>query len=152
MLQKVLIIINLVVVLVATGVVVYSHTLLKPEPTNQTAEEESLKKDATQSSQIQPVPIKKFVVNLHSKSSRLRYLDIEMNVLTFREDQKQLIKENEHIIKDIVIDLASQYSPEDLDSLTGKLLLEKKIKDRVNARLGELPVVKQIYFSTYVIQ
>lgn len=152
MLQKILIIVNLVVVLAAAGIVFYSHNMIKPEPTNQVAEEEALKKNAQSNLDIQPVPIKKFVVNLHSKSSRLRYLDIEMNVLTFREDQKELIKSNEHIFKDIVIEIASHYSPEDLDSLTGKLLLEKKIKDRVNAKLGEIPVVKQIYFSSYVVQ
>lgn len=152
MLQKILIIVNLVVVLAAAGVVFYSHNMIKPEPTNQAAEVEALKKEAQGMTQIQPVGIKKFVVNLHSKSSRLRYLDIEMNVLPFREDQKDIIKANEHIFKDVVIEIAAQYSPEDLDSLTGKILLEKKIKDRVNARLGEVPVVKQIYFSGYVVQ
>lgn len=152
MLQKILIIVNLVVVLAAAGIVYYSHNMIKPEPTNQAAEVEALKSEAQGMTQIQPVAIKKFVVNLHSKSSRLRYLDIEMNVLPFREDQKDIIKANEHIFKDVVIEIAAQYSPEDLDSLTGKILLEKKIKDRVNARLGEVPVVKQIYFSGYVVQ
>jgi len=152
MLQKILITVNLVVVLAAAGVVFYSHNMIKPEPTNQAAEEAALKKEAEGLTQIQPVAMKKFVVNLHSKSSRLRYLDIEMNVLPFREDQKETIKANEHIFKDVVIEIASQYSPEDLDSLTGKILLEKKIKDRVNARLGETPVVKQIFFSGYVVQ
>lgn len=152
MLQKILIIVNLVVVLAAAGIVYYSHNMIKPEPTNQAAEVEALKNEAQGMTQIQPVAIKKFVVNLHSKNSRLRYLDIEMNVLPFREDQKDTIKANEHIFKDVVIEIAAQYSPEDLDSLTGKILLEKKIKDRVNARLGEVPVVKQIYFSGYVVQ
>lgn len=152
MLQKILITVNLVVVLAAAGVVFYSHNMIRPEPTNQAAEEAALKKEAEGLTQIQPVAMKKFVVNLHSKSSRLRYLDIEMNVLPFHEDQKEIIKANEHIFKDVVIEIAAQYSPEDLDSLTGKILLEKKIKDRVNARLGETPVVKQIFFSGYVVQ
>ena len=149
---KVLVIINLVVVLAGAGLVFYSHNLLKPEPTDQAAETENLKNEALGTTQMRPVPIKKFVVNLHSRSNRLRYLDIEMNVLTFSEQQKEIIKANEHIFKDVVIEIASHLDPDDLDSVTGKILLENKIKKAVNAKLGGQPVVKQIYFSGFVVQ
>lgn len=152
MVQKILIILNLVIVLAGAGLVFYSHNLLKPEPIDQSAEAQALKDQAVSSSQIQPVPIKKFVVNLHSRGTRLRYLDIEMNVLPFSEDQKELIKTNEHVFKDVVIEIASQLGPDDLDSVTGKILLENKIKKQVNAKLGDSPVVKQIYFSGFVVQ
>jgi flagellar FliL protein len=150
--QKILIIVNLVVVLAAAGVVFYAHNVIKPPPTDQAAEFENLKTEALKQTQVQPVPIKKFVVNLHSRSSRLRYLDLELNVLTFTEEQKALIKASEHIFKDTVIEVASHKAPEDLDSLTGKLLLENEIKKRVNAKFGDPPVVKQIYFSGFVVQ
>jgi flagellar FliL protein len=152
MVEKILVIVNLVIALAGVGVVFYSHNILGPPPTDQAAEAESLKTNALASVQIKPVPIKKFVVNLHSGSSRLRYLDLEMNVLTFKENQKQIIKENEHIFKDIVIEIASHLGPEDLDSITGKILIENKIKKQVNAKLGDPPVVKQIYFSGFVVQ
>lgn len=151
MVQKILIIMNLVVVVAAAGLVYYSHNILKPTPTDQKAETESLKKEAMAQTQIQPVPIKKFVVNLHSKGTRLRYLDLEMNILTFREDQKELVKRSEHLFKDTVIEIGSQLEPDDLDSVTGKILLENKIKKQVNAKLGQ-PVVKQIFFSGFVVQ
>lgn len=149
--QNILIIINLVVVLAGAGLVFYSHNMLKPEPTNQAIETENLKKDALEGAQVGPVPIKKFVVNLHSRSTRLRYLDLEMNVLPFYEDQKEIIKANEHIFKDTVIEIAAQLDPEDLDTVTGKILLENRIKKQVNTKLGQ-PVVKQIYFSGFVVQ
>jgi flagellar FliL protein len=152
MVQKILIILNLVIVVAGAGLVFYSHKILKPTPTNQTAEAEALKDEAVAATQIQPVPIKKFVVNLHSKSSRLRYLDLEMNILTFREDQKDIIKANEHIFKDTLIEIASHLEPDDLDSVTGKILLENKIKKQVNAKLGDPPVIKQIFFSGFVVQ
>jgi flagellar protein FliL len=152
MVQKILIILNLVVVLAGAGLVYYSHNIVKPETTNEAAEAEALKNDAVASTLTQPVPIKKFVVNLHSRSSRLRYLDLEMNILTFEEEQKQIIKGNEHIFKDVVIEIAAQLEPDDLDSVTGKILLENKIKKQVNAKLGDPPVVKQIFFSGFVVQ
>ncbi len=152
MLQKILIIANLAVVLAGAGLVFYSHNMIKPEPTNQDAETQKLKDEAIAQTQVLPVPIKKFVVNLHSRSSRLRYLDIEMNVLTFSDDQKEIVKASEHIFKDSVIEIASHLDPDDLDSVTGKILLENKIKKRVNEKLGEPPVIKQIYFSGFVVQ
>lgn len=149
--MKVLIIINMVVVLAGAGLVFYSHNILKPAPTDQAAEAAALKDQAIAQSQLQPVPIKKFVVNLHSESTRLRYLDLEMNILTFHEDQKALVKDNEHIFKDAVVEITSHLEPSELDTITGKMLLESRIKKQVNAKLGQ-PVVKQIFFSGFVVQ
>jgi flagellar FliL protein len=148
--------VNIVVVALGLGVIVYSHTMLKPKPTDTAAEAEALRRQAIDQSQIAPVPIKKFVVNLHSRASRLRYLDLEMNVLPFHDDQRELIKTHEHLFKDVVIEITSRMEPDELDTVTGKILLETKIKKQVNAKLLELgagqPVVKQIYFSGFVVQ
>lgn len=152
MLQKILIIVNLAVVLAGAGLVFYSHNVIKPEETNQAAETQKLKDQAIAQTQVQAVPIKKFVVNLHSRNTRLRYLDIEMNVLTFTEEQKEIVKASEYIFKDVVVEIASHLEPDELDSVTGKILLENKIKKRVNEKLGEPPVIKQIYFSGFVVQ
>lgn len=152
MLQKILIIVNLAVVLAGAGLVFYSHNVIKPEATNQAAETQKMKDDAIAQTQVQAVPIKKFVVNLHSRNTRLRYLDIEMNVLTFTEEQKEIVKASEYIFKDVVVEIASHLEPDELDSVTGKILLENKIKKRVNEKLGEPPVIKQIYFSGFVVQ
>lgn len=151
-LQKILLIANLVVVLAGAGLVYYSHNMIKPEPTNQAAEADALKENAKEQAQVQAVPMKKFVVNLHSRGTRLRYLDVEMNILPFHNDQKELIKASEYIIKDVLIEVASHLAPDDLDTLSGKILLENKIKKQVNAKLGETPVIKQIYFSGFVVQ
>jgi flagellar FliL protein len=150
-LQKILVIANLVVVLAGAGLVFYSHNLLKPAATNQLEETENLKKTALDQVQIQAVPMKKFVVNLHSLGTRLRYLDVEMNILPFNNDQKDIIKGNDHIFKDVLIEVASHLEPDELDTLSGKILLENKIKKQVNTKLGK-PVVKQIYFSGFVVQ
>jgi flagellar basal body-associated protein FliL len=152
MVQKILIIVNLVIVLAGAGLVFYSHSILKPPATDQVAQAQALKDQALAASRIQPVPIKKFVVNLHSGSSRLRYLDIEMNILPFHEDQKNIIKANEHILKDVVIEIASHLGPDELGTVTGKILLENRIKKQMNAKIGDPPVVKQIYFSGFVVQ
>ncbi len=150
-LQTILIYLNLLVVLAGAGLVYYAHNIIKPEATNQALEAEALKNEALEDSQLSPVPIKKFVVNLHSRGTRLRYLDLEMNVLTFHANQKEIIKSHEYLFKDVVIEIASHLEPEQLDSVTGKILLENKIKKQINAKIGQ-PVVKQIFFSGFVVQ
>ena len=101
--QKILLLVNLVVVVAGAGLVYYSHNMLKPAPTNQAAEAENLKTNALEQAQVKSVPMKKFVVNLHSRSTRLRYLDVEMNILPFHDDQGALIKANEYLFKDVLI-------------------------------------------------
>jgi flagellar FliL protein len=150
-LQKILILVNLVVVVAGAGLVYYAHNMIKPESTNVATEVENLKAGALAQASVTAVPMKKFVVNLFSRSTRLRYLDLEMNIVPFYENQKELIKANEHLFKDVVIEVAAQLEPDELDSLSGKILLENKIKKQVNAKLGQ-PVVKQIFFSGFVVQ
>jgi flagellar FliL protein len=152
MVQKILIFLNLIVALVSAGVVFYAHNVIKPVPIDQKAEAQALKDNAANNRNIHPTLIKKFAVNLYSQGTRLRYLDLEMNILTFEESQKAIIKSNEHLFKDIVIETASQLSPDDLDPITGKILFENKIKQQINAKIGDPPVVKKIYFSVFVVQ
>src|SRR5665647_184845 len=143
MVQKILILLNLVVAIAGAGLVYYAHNIIKPTPTDAAAEAENLKTSAFDQTQVQAVPIKKFVVNLHSRATRLRYLDLEMNLLTFHADQREIIKANEHIIKDIVVEVASHLDPDELDSITGKILLENRIKKEINKKLGGTqPIVK----------
>jgi len=151
MIQKILIFINLIGVLGSVGLVLYSHLMIKPVATDQKAEAQKLQTEAKQNLEIKPVMIKKFVVNLSSKASRLRYLDLEMNLMPFYEDQASVIKEHEFLIKDIVVEIASHMQPEDLENVTGKILLENKIKKQVNQKFGQ-PVIKQIFFSGFVVQ
>jgi flagellar FliL protein len=149
--QKILILLNLLVAFAGVGIVYYSHNIIKPPPTDQNAEAENLQLMALEKTQVKPFALKKFVVNLHSKGTRLRYLDVEMNILPFHADQTELVKSHEHLIKDILIEISSHLVPEELDTLSGKILLENKIKKQVNSKLGQ-PVIKQIYFSGFIIQ
>ncbi len=152
--QKILILLNLIVVVGGAGAVFYAHNMIEPAPTDQAAETEEMKQKALAQTQVEAVPIKKFVVNLLSKSSRLRYLDVEMNILPFTNEQKEMIKASEHIFKDVVIEIASRKEPDELDSLSGKLIFENDIKKAVNKRLGSesSPLVNKIYFSGFVVQ
>ncbi len=150
-LDKILIGINFVLVLGAAAFIAFSHTSHKKEATNLDAEIAALEKSATDQLNLKPFKLGKVTVNLYSRKTRLRFLDIEVNIAPFRESYKSVLQRHVPLIKDIIIEITGNMAPSDLNSVTGKIILESRIKERVNQEL-EAPVIKRIYFSRFVIQ
>lgn len=148
---KILLVANLVVMLGSAGLVYYSHKMIKRQPTDQDGELQTMLKEATNATQIAPVKLKKLTINLYSMQTRLRYLDIELNVLPFSEIDKEMIKNKEDVIADTLIQIAGNMSPKELNSVSGKILLESRIREQVNQSLNK-KLIKEIYFSRFVIQ
>lgn len=152
LIDKILLGLNALVVLGAAGVIAYSHLGLKRAPTNQAEEETKLVTEAKETIFVKPYPMKSFTVNLLSKTSRLRFLEVEMNLVPFSDDQKAKLTSAETVIKDSLIQIAAEMEPDDVGSVTGKILLENRLKKAVNDRIGGQPLIKQILFSKFVIQ
>lgn len=148
---KILILLNAVIVLGSAGLVYYSHKMIKRKPIDETAALNKMINDVANASKVTPVKLKKLTINLYSRKTRLRFLDIELNILPFAEKDKELIKEMEPYIADSVIIIAGDMTPEDLNSVSGKILLENKIRYQTNQMLKR-SVVKEIFFSRFVIQ
>lgn len=148
---KILLIANLVVMLGSAGLVFYSHKMIKRQPTDQDGELQAMLKEVTSTTQITPVKLKKLTINLYSMQTRLRYLDVELNILPFSENDKEMIKNKEDVIADTVIQIAGDMSPNELNSVSGKILLESRIREQVNQSLNK-KLIKEIYFSRFVIQ
>lgn len=151
MLDKILLGVNGAVAVGAAALVIYSHTSIKPLPTNQTAEEKALVDSAAADNQITPVMFKKMVVNVYAEGTRLRYLETEIGLLPFSDADKEGLKKAEHLLQDALIDIAGKMSPEELASVTGKILLEGRLKKRLNDKLERM-VIKQIYFTKFIVQ
>ena len=75
--------------LAITGLFYYTiHMAPKPLP----KEKENLKKlteITTAKELVKGIPIKRILVNLPSKSSRLRFLELELSLFPFKENQKE---------------------------------------------------------------
>ncbi len=150
-LDKILLGLNGLVAIASAGLVFYAHNNIKRPPTDQAAEETTLVTEAYTESQLKPYEFKSMIVNLYSEGSRLRFLDVKMSVLPFKEADKELIKEREYIFKTKLIEIASLMTPEELSSVTGKILLESRLKKAVTEALGA-SVIKKIYFGKFVVQ
>ncbi len=97
------------------------------------------------------VPLKSIVVNLGGIDSN-RYLRIQVSLEVDSEDTKKMIGEKMVIIRDNIISFFSTKTVKDLvmEEGLGKLRLE--IKDSLNKLLGSSNMVRQIYFSNFIVQ
>ena len=90
-------------------------------------------------------------VILPSRTKKLRFLDLVMYLVPFEGPSVETLERYKPQISDIVIDVASNMEPSELNTSTGKILLENRIKTKVNNLVGN-SVVKEILFSKFVIQ
>lgn len=149
--DKIIILLNAVVVTLAVALVFYSHNILK-KPTTDTAGEFGQMVDSSMGEfQKSPITFDEAVVNLYSRETRLRFLNTQMNVDLFYQKDKDLIKDMKHLIFDSLIDIAGNMKPSELNSVTGRILLETRIKNRVNKLAGR-SLIKKIYFSKFIVQ
>lgn len=96
--------------------------------------------------------LKQVIINLQSNSKRLRFLDVTIYIIPTHRDQIQFLEDKKHIIRDKVIQIASNMYPEELNSISGKLLFENRIKSAINDQVFKQNVAKKIYFTRFVIQ
>lgn len=141
----------LLVTLGTIGVFVYTqHFYERPLPDPET---ERLKMQEEAKAQLFPNSYKldKMIINLPSRSSRLRFLDMQAYLVPFNSEATESFDKYKAAIQDAIIDVASAMAPEELGTVTGKILFEKRIKERVNA-LFPKPLVKNVQFTDFVIQ
>jgi flagellar FliL protein len=137
----------------ALGVFVYTLIIFKKPIIDNESEFAKMKVDATKSVEIvKPYTTEPILVNLNgSTSSRLRFLNIVINFVAFSNDQVSKFEDHKIEIKDIIIDITSKMRPDELNQVTGKILLNERIKTRLNEFFKE-QIVKDIFFSEYVVQ
>lgn len=150
-LDKIIFGINGLIVLAATGLVIYSHSILKPMPTDESKEFSGLVENSMLEFQKPQVQFPEMVINLYSREARLRFLNLKMTVETFEESQNSMVENAKPMIQDVLIDIASNMKPDELNSVTGRILLETRVKKKANSRLSK-PAVKKIYFSKFIVQ
>jgi flagellar FliL protein len=135
----------------ATGVFVYTNKIYKkPLPSNE-VELQRLKDDVKGISVPESYKLDKIIVNLVSKTRRLRFLDIEAHLVVFNGQDIAILEENKAIINDKIIDIASGMTPDELNSIAGKLIFENRVKKAINGSFGR-PIIKELFYTKFVIQ
>jgi len=95
--------------------------------------------------------IKKIIINLPSRTKKLRFLDISAHIVPFSDRDLKVLEEQEYIIRDSIIEIAGKMYPRELNSISGKLILEDRIVKRIND-IYKQDIIKELYFSRFLIQ
>lgn len=151
LLDQIIIALTLMTTIATVGVFVYTNVIYKKELPNDATELNSLKKDFGELNFPTTYVLDKITLNLESATRRLRFLDVQINLVLFNQDDSTVLDEHKPQVYDIVIDVAAAISPEELNSLSGKLIFESRIKKRIN-ELVKKRVVKEVFYSKFVVQ
>ena len=135
----------------ALGIFVYTEILYQKPRINNEVEKEKMMEEGKKQVFPSPFKLKKMIINLPSHTKRLRFLDLEAHLVPFKPEYHDILESSRPPIRDAVIDIASKMEPDELNSISGKILLENRIKKRINQILSK-KVIKDIYFSKFVIQ
>lgn len=133
------------------GVYVYTDIVFERPLPSDLVEKAKLLKDAKKVIFTEAYKLDKLTINLKSKTQRLRFLDIEVHLVPYKSKYNDMLDQNKSSINDAIILLSGEMNPEQLNSVSGKLLLENRIKTQVNDLLGG-DVVKEVLFSKFIVQ
>lgn len=137
--------------LVVLGTFVYTEIIYERPLPDGEEEKQNLIAHSKKNTETGHFKLDKMIINLNNAGSRLRFLDVEMHLVPFKERYNDIFEQSKPIISDSIIDIASNMKPEELNSIAGKILLEDRIKKRLN-RYYEKDYVKGIFFSRFVVQ
>lgn len=141
--------------LAVIGLFYYTEKVYKRPPIDEAKEKEALLKDSDPRVLPAFYKLEKMTVSLVPREAngnqRMRYVELEIHLVMFKSDDAGIIKTYLPVVQDKIIVIASKMGADELNSLTGKILLEDRLKKEINKSLGK-PVVKSIFFSRYIVQ
>jgi len=157
--KKILDFILLGVMILATlavvGLFYYTEKVYKRPPIDENAEKKALLTSVDAKAIPTFFKVDKMVISLIPKNeaanARMRWLEIEIHLVLFEAHDLDLMKVNLPMVQDRIIDITSKMGPDELNSLSGKILLEDRLKREINTNLKK-PVVKNIYFASFIVQ
>jgi len=148
----IIIIVLLLLLLIIGGVVAYFLLSSNNEDQNPQQQQKVEKKHkVSDMSEIGPIyPLDPFVVNLVSANAN-RYLKCKIDLELDSPELQQEVDKKLPAIRDMIIQILSSKSVEEIQTAKGKEKLKEEIKRKINSILttGE---IKHVYFTEFVIQ
>ncbi|MBY0415206.1 MAG: flagellar basal body-associated FliL family protein [Bdellovibrionales bacterium] len=157
--KKLIDIILLAVMILATlaviGLFYWTEKVYKKPPINEEAEKTALMNSVDAKAIPTFFKVDKMTISLipvnELANARMKYLELEVHFVLFESGDVELIKVYLPVVQDRIIEVASRMSPDELNSLSGKILLEDRLKREINKALKK-PVVKNIFFASFIVQ
>ena len=155
MLDMILLGLMTLITLAVIGLFYYTEKIYKRPPIDETKERKAFLEESNPKTLPVFFKIDKMTVSLVPRDQtgiqRMRYAELEIHLVLFSSSDAGVIKTYLSVVQDKIISVSSKMGADELNSLTGKILLEDRLKKEINKSLGK-PVVKSIFFSRYIIQ
>lgn len=155
LLDMILLGVMLVTTLAVIGLFYYTEKIYKRPPIDENKERDAFLKEGNPKALPAFYKLEKMTVSLVPKNpngiQRMRYVELEIHLVLFKSEEAGIIKTYLPVVQDKIITVASKMGADELNSLTGKILLEDRLKKEINTSLGQ-SVVKSIFFSRYIVQ
>lgn len=141
--------------LAVIGLFYYTEKIYKRPPIDESKEKEAFLKESDPRALPAFYKLDKMTVSLIPRdpkvNQRMRYVELEIHLVMFKSEDAGVIKTYLPVVQDKIITIASKMGADELNSLTGKILLEDRLKKEINKSLGK-PIIKSIFFSSYIVQ
>lgn len=141
--------------LAVVGLFYYTEKMYVKPPIDENAEKAALLTSIDAKGIPTFFKVDKMTISLVPKNeaanARMKWLEVEMHLTLFESTDLAMLKINLPLVQDRIIDIASKMGSDELNSLTGKILLEDRLKKEINKALKK-PVVKNIFFASFIVQ
>jgi flagellar FliL protein len=145
----------ILITLAVIGLFYYTEKIYKRPPIDENKEKDAFLKESDPKALPAFYKIDKMTVSLvpadPKGNQRMRYVELEIHLVMFKSEDAGIIKTYLPVVHDKIITVSSKMGAEELNSLTGKILLEDRLKKEINKSLGK-PIVKSIFFTRYIVQ
>ena len=104
-----------------------------------------------QSEEVHAVELENFVVNLNGGTRSGSYLRTTMDIVVNESDHIELVEMKKSQIRDVIIKQLMSYSPDQIQGMESIESIQNQLIDQLN-RIFEKPVIKEIFFTDFLIQ
>ena len=141
--------------LAVVGLFYYTEKMYKKPPIDESAEKKELQTSLDHKSIPTFFKVDKMTISLVPKNeaanSRMKWLEVEIHMTLFSSEDSAMLKAYLPIVQDRIIDISSKMGSDELNSLSGKIILEDRLKKEINKALKK-PVIKNIFFASFIVQ
>jgi flagellar FliL protein len=133
------------------GVFVYTEILYKKPLPQDDVEFSKLMSDSKSKAYPAPFKLDPLIINLKSRKTRLRFLNLEAYIVPIYENTDDIFENKRAMINDSIIQITGRMEADELNSISGKILLEDRVKKAINKITGK-QLVKELLFTKFVVQ
>ena len=94
------------------------------------------------------------ITNYVSSTNEIGFINVSVELMLVSEDNLAIIEQYEPLIRDKIISLLGQQSPQELRSMTGREAVRKRIQNEVNSLLKQesgVAAIANLLFTKYLL-